>query len=145
MLIIDKENDYLVDRGDYYSISTINSNDSVIVELDKRLHVDSDIMVAGDLQCGDIVCDGVVTVSGNLLTKDIQADSIFLFGVARIEGNVVVNKNIQFGKANVTGTIISHGGLHSISELYVGRNVSVATTATFKESMWLSLQIMSLQ
>lgn len=135
MLIINKDNGYIVDRGDFYSISTINSNDSVVVELDKRLHVDGSVSVAGDMQCEDIVVDGTLTVSGNFLSKNIQADSIFLFGVAKIEGNLLVNRNVQFGKAYITGTLISHGALHSISELVVDKNMSIATTAVLKSSI----------
>ncbi len=135
MIIIDEKNDYITDRGDYYSIGVINANDSVMIELDKRLHVDGEVFVVGDLTCGDIVSDKRIIVDGNTIANDIQASEIYLMRKSNIRGNMLASENIQLGKAHIAGSIISHNNIHSISELVVLGDISAAVTITAKSSI----------
>lgn len=127
-MILTKENDYIVDRDDHYSISILNINDSLQVELDKRLHVEGDAFIAGDLSCKDLVVDGTLVVNGNVSANSIQANEIYLMRNSSIEDNLVGRANIQIGRSIVKGSIISNGNLLAVSDITVLGNTSVAVT-----------------
>lgn len=131
-MLIDKSNDYITDRGDHYSISILNVNDSLQIELDKRLHVDGDAFIAGDLSCQDLVVDGTIVVNGNVSANDIQANEIYLMKNSVIEGNLVGRSNIQLGRTIVRGSVVSNGNMLTISDIRVVGNTSVAVTLITK-------------
>ena len=127
-MTLKKDNQYLTEHDDHYSISVLNINDSLSIDLDKRLHVESDIFISGDLECSDISCTGNIIVNGDVIAKNITGEEIFLMRNSAISGNIHGKKNIQFGKAIVMGTVISNGNILAVSELKVHKDISAAVS-----------------
>ncbi len=143
MTTLTKDNDYIVDRGDHYSIATLTVNDSIVIDLDKRLHVENNSYISGDLQCEDIVFDGNIVVAGNTIAKNIQANEMYLMQNSNIKENVLGRVNIQFGRAYIGGSLISNGTILSISDLTVIGNASAATNLVLKGNAKFASNVMA--
>ena len=134
-MLITKDNDYIEDRGDHYSIPILNVNDSLKIDLDKRLHVESSVFVAGDLDCGDIVVDGLIVVNGNVVASGVQAHEIYFMRNANISGNVLSRTNAQFGRTWIGGSMISNGNVLALSDLSIIGDLSVAVSIHAKGNL----------
>jgi len=131
-MTLNKDSDYIEDRGDHYSISLLNINDSLTIDLDKRLHVETNVFIAGDLQCDEIIVGGSMIVNGNTIAKVIQANEVYLIRNVSVENSILGRANIQLGKSVISGTLISNGNLLATSDVRVKGNTSVALSMLVK-------------
>ncbi len=116
MQTISKTYPYLVEEDDYYRISSISTGDDVSIELDKRLHVENDIFIAGGLTSNvDLSAGRVVIVHGMVSIKGIQATALKMLNRVSIVGDLLSRESVILGAISVEGNMISFGNVKLVS------------------------------
>lgn len=136
---IDNTYDYIVDMGDHYSIAMLNINESLAIELDKRLHVGTTMFISGDLSSNvDIVVDGPIVANGAIAIKGIQASDIYFMRDATIDGNILSRSNIHIGRCNIKGDVVANNSIHFVSSAIIVGDISAAVNLVAKSSIKVS-------
>lgn len=125
MIKISKDYIYLTEENDHYKASNLIVSDDVIIELDKRLHIEGDIFVAGGLTSNvEIDADGVIVISGTINAIGIQGSSIKMLGRINIAGDFLSRESCILGATNIEGTMISYGTLTLLSDCSIGEKAA---------------------
>ena len=139
MTKITKEYPLLNESDDFYFITSISVIGDLEIELDKRLHVTSSIVVAGNIKSNvevivneAIVCDGDIELSG------IQAGKAKMLGRIKCDGDFLSKESAILGPIFVSGDMMCYGKLITVSEVRVDGNLAIQGTAEFNYEVYVT-------
>lgn len=138
-MILTKNYDYIEDKGDHYLISSLVVNDDLEIDLDKRLHVSTNLFVAGRLSTGiTIVADGNIVIHGEAVAEGIQANIISIMGKVLIKNNVMAKGTIQIWSGTIGGSVISNEKITFIGNVVVSGDISGRDIIVAKSNLSVS-------
>lgn len=126
MMTITKEYPLLQEEDDFYFVTAIHSIGDVTIELDKRLHILNDVVIAGGILSNvDIVVGGAIIADGQCNIKGVQANNVKILGRLYCEGDFLSKESAILAATAINGSAVFNGFVKAISQFTITGDIAI--------------------
>ena len=142
-------NKFILDQGEFYSISSLIVNDDLKIDLTKPLHVSGNLFVAGTVYSNtDVSVDGAIIINGGFNGDTLASiGGIQIQALLNLNGSLRSNKTVTIGSGEVKGDIVINRnmfvtrGLNAHGDVAVGETIYLGGFSTFNKLLVAGLCI----